>query len=241
MGFALWDTNGNRAGMVIFSLTQDEHGGQAFSGAHRVTGREDARFAGIQQSRNGEVRVADSLPAGLELARDYPASGVIVRLEGDDLPHNLSRLTGADNLIDEAAVSAQAVRASTPETAVIPVLQDLEAVAKREAEKLAALLIENMPQTEKTDPATLDRVFTLLKDEMGGQDTEVAALAAILSREQRTAQQRLDRDIASVSRLSQDKQAERQLEERGTETDPPSAARMNQAERDIVKEKSLED
>nr|WP_245874549.1 conjugative transfer relaxase/helicase TraI domain-containing protein [Cedecea neteri] len=241
VGFALWDTNGNRAGMVIFSLTQDEHGGQAFSGAHRVTGREDARFAGIQQSRNGEVRVADSLPAGLELARDYPASGVIVRLEGDDLPHNLSRLTGADNLIDEAAVSAQAVRASTPETAVIPVLQDLEAVAKREAEKLAALLIENMPQTEKTDPATLDRVFTLLKDEMGGQDTEVAALAAILSREQRTAQQRLDRDIASVSRLSQDKQAERQLEERGTETDPPSAARMNQAERDIVKEKSLED
>lgn len=240
VGFALWDTNGNRAGLVIFSLTQDERGGQTFSGAHRQIGREDARFAGIQQSRNGEVRVADSLPAGLELAREHPASGVIVRLAGDDLPHNLSRVTGADNLIDEATVSAQAVRATPPETAVIPVLQDPAEVAKREAEKLAALLNENTSQAEPPDPATMDRVLTLLKDKADSPDTEAAALATLLTREQDTVQQRLDRDIAAAARPALDKQAERQPEARA-ETDPPSATRLKQVERDIVKEKSLED
>ena len=236
VGFALWDTNGNPAGLVIFSLTRDERGGLSFSGAHRVTGREDARFAGIQQSRNGEVRVADSLSAGLELAREYPAGGVIVRLAGDDLPHNLSRVTGADNLIDEAVVSAQAARMTPPETVVIPVLQDPAEVAKREAEKLAALLKESPSQAEPPEPATVDRVLNALKDETGGPDTEAAALATMLTREQDTAQQRLDWDIAEVVRPSQDKQAERQ-----PEADTSSAIRLRQVERDIVKEKSLED
>jgi hypothetical protein len=240
VGFALWDANGNRAGLVIFSLTQDERGGQTFSGAHRQIGREDARFAGLQQSRNGEVRVADSLPAGLMLAQSHPDSGVIVRLAGDDLPHNLSRVTGADNLIDEATVSAQAAKMTPPETAVIPVLQDPEEMAKREAEKLAALLKENTRQAEQTDPATLDRVLTLLKDETDGPDTEAAALATMLTREQDIAQQRLDRDIAEVVSPSRDKQAERQPEAR-QETDTSSATRLRQVERDIVKEKSLED
>ncbi|MFC7506193.1 conjugative transfer relaxase/helicase TraI domain-containing protein [Pantoea stewartii] len=101
LAFALWDSNGNRSGVVILTINADERNGVSLPGDFRVIGSSDARFAGIQQSRNGENRIAESLPEGLQLAQQYPDSGVIVRMEGDGLPLNISRITGADQVVDD--------------------------------------------------------------------------------------------------------------------------------------------
>ncbi|AVZ00363.1 hypothetical protein DAI21_22250, partial (plasmid) [Lelliottia sp. WB101] len=61
---------------------------------HRLMGAEDARFAGLQSSRNGETLQADDFAQALQLARENPESGVIIRLEGDESLLNAQRLTG---------------------------------------------------------------------------------------------------------------------------------------------------
>jgi hypothetical protein len=109
LAFALWDSNGNRSGVVILTINADERNGVSLPGDFRVIGSSDARFAGIQQSRNGENRIAESLPEGLQLAQQYPDSGVIVRMEGEGLPLNISRITGADQVVDDS-LTAQLAR-----------------------------------------------------------------------------------------------------------------------------------
>lgn len=91
----VWDSNGRRAGVWLGEIRfMQQRNGAWLTKEPRVMGSEDARFAGLQASRNGETHVAASISEGQALAHQYTDSGVLVRLSGVGTPHNLPRITG---------------------------------------------------------------------------------------------------------------------------------------------------
>lgn len=92
MAFPAWNEHGRRTGIMMLPLDGrgDTHG------APVITGAEDARFVAIQQSSNGEVMMAESLPDAFRLAAEHPDTGVVLRFSGEGEPHNIGKLTGGD-------------------------------------------------------------------------------------------------------------------------------------------------
>lgn len=135
----LFDSNGRAAGVYLDELRHQDSGrGAWLNHEPRILGGEDARFAGLQESQNGEVRIAASILQGFELAAAYPDSGVIVRLHGDGVPFNVSRITG-EQVVDDRHLqqgnSNESSGATTP--VVYPfILTEQEKRAKAQAETL---------------------------------------------------------------------------------------------------------
>lgn len=92
MVFPAWNEYGHRTGIMMLPLDGrgDAHG------KPEIVGAEDARFVAIQQSSNGDVMMADTLPDAFRLAADNPDTGVVLRFRGEGEPHNIGRLTGGD-------------------------------------------------------------------------------------------------------------------------------------------------
>lgn len=149
LAFALWDSNGNRSGIVIMTIHSDERNGVSLPGDYRVIGSSDARFAGIQQSRSGEVRVADSFPEGMQLAQMDPDSGVIVRMEGDGFPLNIRRITGANQVVYGSAVEQLACETGGRSEDTIPFIPEPKENAEQEAERVARKALESQGKCEK--------------------------------------------------------------------------------------------
>lgn len=228
LAFALWDSNGNRSGVVILAINADERNGVSLPGDFRVIGSSDARFAGIQQSRNGENRIAESLPEGLQLAQQHPDSGVIVRMEGEGLPLNISRITGAEQVVDDSLTAQFARNVTEKPEDPLPFIPEPKENAEQEAERLAREALEKQGKGEK-DIRPEEVLAALSEPE---DDIQAGLLAGKLKEDEYPL---TGRDIAAaLGEKSPEKEPE-------AESQPDQSLHLKQIERDIVKEKSFED
>lgn len=141
----VWDSNGKRAGVYLDEVRFMPQGGGAWlDGAPRVMGSDDARFAGLQASRNGDTHVAGSMPEGLAIAHQHPDSGVLVRLSGEGTPHNLSRITGSRLATDDTMLRQAQQSVDEP----LPFIPPEDEKKQAELEK-AAQAAAHLPDEEK--------------------------------------------------------------------------------------------
>lgn len=129
----------------------------------RLRGGEDAQFAGLQASRNGQTLIADSADAALRLAQENPESGVVIRLHGEERLLNAARLTGGritepDELsraLRNVADAETAAKAEDPITLPPDEQQKLAEVQEKAARELAEQarreLLSVAPQKTKTN------------------------------------------------------------------------------------------
>lgn len=98
----VWTRHGKEAGALLTEIRIEDDGMRVvLSEESRLRGGEDAQFAGLQASRNGQTLIADSADAALRLAQENPESGVVIRLHGEDRLLNAVRLTGGRITIPE--------------------------------------------------------------------------------------------------------------------------------------------
>lgn len=90
----LWTRHGKDAGALLTEIRIEDGGMRVvLSDESRLRGGEDAQFAGLQSSRNGQTLIADSAEVALRLAQDNPDTGVVIRLHGEERLLNATRLT----------------------------------------------------------------------------------------------------------------------------------------------------
>lgn len=95
VAFPAWTRHGKEAGALLTEIRIEDDGIRVvLSEESRLRGGEDAQFAGLQASRNGQTLIADDAQTALQLARQNPESGVVIRLHGEDRLLNAARLTG---------------------------------------------------------------------------------------------------------------------------------------------------
>ncbi|HEF0975476.1 TPA: conjugative relaxase [Escherichia coli] len=95
MALPAWTRHGKEAGALLTEIRLEDDGMRVvLSDESRLRGGEDAQFAGLQASRNGQTLIADDAQAALRLAQENPESGVVIRLHGEDRLLNAARLTG---------------------------------------------------------------------------------------------------------------------------------------------------
>jgi conjugative transfer relaxase protein TraI len=91
----VWTRHGKEAGALLTEIRIEDDGIRVLlSEESRLRGGEDAQFAGLQASRNGQTLISDSAEAALQLAQENPESGVVIRLHGEERLLNAVRLTG---------------------------------------------------------------------------------------------------------------------------------------------------
>ena len=116
-----WTRHGQEAGALLTEIRIEDDGMRmVLSDESRLRGGEDAQFAGLQASRNGQTLIADNAQMALKLAQQNPESGVVIRLDGEERLLNAARLTGGR--ITEPGEVARTVRG----------VADAEAAAKAE-------------------------------------------------------------------------------------------------------------
>lgn len=208
----VWTRQGREAGALLTEIRlEDEGQSVVLSGETRIRGGEDGQFAGLQASRNGQTLMADSQEAALQLARDNPDSGVIIRLSGEEKLLNAVRLTGGR--INDPAETAQAVRAvaeARPDTlsddpigpiadeqqkrdaALDKAARELAEAARRDA--LPELPVEEGDKRERARPGDDERQ---LRDMVGRDEREQqSAISEYLATEretQKTAREQMQR------------------------------------------------
>lgn len=90
-----WTRHGKEAGALLTEIRIEDDGMRVvLSDESRLRGGEDAQFAGLQASRNGQTLIADDAQTALRLAQENPESGVVIRLHGEERLLNAARLTG---------------------------------------------------------------------------------------------------------------------------------------------------
>lgn len=98
----VWTRHGKEAGALLTEIRIEDDGMRVvLSEESRLRGGEDAQFAGLQASRNGQTLIADSAEAALRLAQENPESGVVIRLHGEERLLNAVRLTGGRITVPE--------------------------------------------------------------------------------------------------------------------------------------------
>lgn len=228
LAFTLWGSNGNRSGVVILTINADERNGVSLSGDFRVIGSSDARFAGIQQSRNGENRIAESLPEGLQLAQQYPDSGVIFRRGGEGLPLNISRITGVDQVIDDSVAAKFARNVAEKQEDPLPFIPDPKESAEQETKRLIREALEKQDKGGK-DISPAEVLVAISEQE---DDIHTGLLAGKLNEYEYLL---TGPDIAAaLGEKSPEKEPE-------AECHPDRSFHLKQFARDIVKEKSIGD
>ncbi|WP_201483648.1 conjugative transfer relaxase/helicase TraI, partial [Escherichia coli] len=91
----VWNRHGKEAGALLTEIRIEDDGMRVvLSEESRLRGGEDAQFAGLQASRNGQTLIADDAQTALRLAQENPESGVVIRLHGEERLLNAARLTG---------------------------------------------------------------------------------------------------------------------------------------------------
>ncbi|MBW6598652.1 conjugative transfer relaxase/helicase TraI, partial [Salmonella enterica subsp. enterica serovar Weltevreden] len=73
-----WTRHGKEAGALLTEIRIEDDGMRVvLSDESRLRGGEDAQFAGLQASRNGQTLIADDAQTALRLAQENPESGVV--------------------------------------------------------------------------------------------------------------------------------------------------------------------
>ncbi|MDS1564559.1 conjugative transfer relaxase/helicase TraI [Escherichia coli] len=163
----VWTRHGKEAGALLTEIRIEDDGMRVvLSEESRLRGGEDAQFAGLQASRNGQTLIADSADAALRLAQENPESGVVIRLHGEERLLNAARLTGGritepDELsraLRNVADAETAAKAEDPITRPPDEQQKLAEVQEKAARELAEQarreLLSVAPQKDedKRDP-----------------------------------------------------------------------------------------
>lgn len=163
----VWTRHGKEAGALLTEIRIEDDGMRVvLSEESRLRGGEDAQFAGLQASRNGQTLIADSADAALRLAQENPENGVVIRLHGEERLLNAARLTGGritepDELsraLRNVADAETAAKAEDPITLPPDEQQKLAEVQEKAARELAEQarreLLSVAPQKDedKRDP-----------------------------------------------------------------------------------------
>ncbi|ENU0348760.1 conjugative transfer relaxase/helicase TraI [Escherichia coli] len=163
----VWTRHGKEAGALLTEIRIEDDGMRVvLSEESRLRGGEDAQFAGLQASRNGQTLIADSADAALRLAQENPESGVVIRLHDEERLLNAARLTGGritepDELsraLRNVADAETAAKAEDPITLPPDEQQKLAEVQEKAARELAEQarreLLSVAPQKDedKRDP-----------------------------------------------------------------------------------------
>ncbi|WP_407907776.1 conjugative transfer relaxase/helicase TraI [Escherichia coli] len=163
-----WTRHGKEAGALLTEIRIEDDGMRVvLSDESRLRGGEDAQFAGLQASRNGQTLIADSAEAALQLAQQNPESGVVIRLHGEERLLNAARLTGGRitepdevaRTVRSVAEAESAAKAEDPITLPPDEQQKLaeaqEKAARELAEQARQELLPAVPGEESTRPASL--------------------------------------------------------------------------------------
>lgn len=210
----VWDGNGKRAGVYLDEVRFMQQGGGAWlDGAPRVMGGDDARFAGLQVSRNGDTHVAGSMPEGLALASQHPDSGVLVRLSGEGAPHNLARITGSRLATDDDVLR----QAQRPDDEPLPFIPPDDEKKQAELDK-AAQAAAALPEEEKVRLAS-----NAARAELAASAPDVDGKALSEAAKMRTELPDVAKDGAVLQVAAQER----------------AATRLQQMEREIVIEKTF--
>lgn len=141
MALPVWNQYGKERGVLLTEIRLSDEGRRLQLGdEHRLMGAEDARFAGLQSSRNGETLQADDFAQALQLARENPESGVIIRLEGDETLLNAQRLTGGR--VEEGEPVVPPVTEEEP----LPLLPDLDVTGNTDSEPAVLQVARELQQ-----------------------------------------------------------------------------------------------
>jgi hypothetical protein len=210
----VWDSNGKRAGVYLDEVRFMPQGGGAWlDDAPRIMGSDDARFAGLQASRNGDTHVAASIQEGLAIAYQNPDSGVLIRLAGEGTPHNLPRITGTRLASDEETLR-QALQQTDEPLPFIPSEDDKKQAELEKATQVAAVQPEEEKIRQAAESARAEQ--TAVVPELDGKAFSDAAV------------RQPDRDDPARERAVSQVAAQMQ-----------TATRLQQIERDMVKEKTF--
>ncbi|ELC5340129.1 conjugative transfer relaxase/helicase TraI [Salmonella enterica] len=163
-----WTRHGKEAGALLTEIRIEDDGMRVvLSDESRLRGGEDAQFAGLQASRNGQTLIADDAQTALRLAQENPESGVVIRLHGEERLLNAARLTGGRitepdevaRTVRSVAEAESAAKAEDPITLPPDEQQKLaeaqEKAARELAEQARQELLPVVPGEESTRPEPL--------------------------------------------------------------------------------------
>lgn len=163
-----WTRHGKEAGALLTEIRIEDDGMRVvLSEESRLRGGEDAQFAGLQASRNGQTLIADDAQTALRLAQENPESGVVIRLHGEERLLNAARLTGGRitepaevaRTVRSVAEAEAAAKAEDPITLPADEQQKLaeaqEKAARELAEQARQELLPALPGTEGDKPEPL--------------------------------------------------------------------------------------
>lgn len=163
-----WTRHGKEAGALLTEIRIEDDGMRVvLSDESRLRGGEDAQFAGLQASRNGQTLIADDAQMALRLAQENPESGVVIRLHGEERLLNAARLTGGRitepdevaRTVRSVAEAESAAKAEDPITLPPDEQQKLaeaqEKAARELAEQARQELLPVVPCEESTRPDPL--------------------------------------------------------------------------------------
>ena len=162
-----WTRHGKEAGALLTEIRIEDDGMRVvLSDESWLRGGEDAQFAGLQASRNGQTLIADDAQTALRLAQENPESGVVIRLHGEERLLNAARLTGGRitepdevaRTVRSVAEAESAAKAEDPITLPPDEQQKLaeaqEKAARELAEQARQELLPAVSGEERTRPET---------------------------------------------------------------------------------------
>lgn len=231
----MYDANGKPAGAWLAPLADTQGksvGGLPTQG--RVLGSDSAQFVALQASRNNETRLAGTMQDGIRLAARYPDSGVVVRLQGDDVPFNPQAMTGGRVWVNDETLKATARESGAADSVIKlpespeerlqrelqtqadklgrePIAPDPQRLAGLNDEQLRALLARGELRAEDVK----DRLPEAVMRDVTGQDAALLRDAAVrqVAREAVSTRSRLQQDEQNLVR---DTHPERELNKEKT-------------------------
>lgn len=179
MALPVWNQYGKERGVLLTEIRLSDEGRRLhLSDEQRLLGAEDAHFAGLQSSRNGETLQADDFAQALQLARDNPDSGVIIRLDGDDSLLNAQRLTGGKVSENELEIPP-ASREEAPLPLFLekdatghdePTPDTLQAAAETQPDPLSGLILKSV----LINTAPEEQQISALSVDIAARETQMA-------------------------------------------------------------------
>lgn len=232
----MYDANGKPAGAWLAPLVDTQGksvGGLPTQG--RVLGSDSAQFVALQASRNNETRLAGTMQDGIRLAARYPDSGVVVRLQGDDVPFNPQAMTGGRVWVNDETLKATA-RESGAADSVIKLPESPEERLQRELQTQAEKLGRepNAPDPQRLAGLNDDQLRALLvRGELRAEDVKARLPAAVMREVMgQDAALRIDAAVRQVAREPESTRSWLQQDEQ-------NLVRDSHAERELNKEKTL--
>ncbi len=232
----MYDANGKPAGAWLAPLADTQGksvGGLPTQG--RVLGSDSAQFVALQASRNNETRLAVTMQDGIRLAARYPDSGVVVRLQGDDVPFNPQAMTGGRVWVNDETLKATA-RESGASDSVIKLPETPEERLQRELRTQADKLGRepNAPDPQRLAGLNDEQLRVLLaRGELRAEDVKARLPAAVMREVMgQDAALRVDAAVRQVAREPVSTRSRLQQDEQ-------NLVRDTHPERELNKEKTL--